>query len=156
MGTAILAFIGAVLGALISGFVYWKITQKVEANKAQIAEIEERNKFRLAALDKRMQAHQDAYKIVYQMIKVDYNSEEFGDLNKKCWKWWDKNCLYLEANARKSFNAALNAMVIFGENTPASKQARGELFNKAIDDIESGIYLPPIGDYERESKKTDR
>ena len=90
-----------------------EITQKIEFIKSQYAvlleEVKVRNQLKMAALDKRLQAHQEAFSLWSRMNKTPYG-EEFKKLYVECSHWWDNNCLYLDQNVRSEFLRSITAM----------------------------------------------
>ncbi len=86
-----------------------KITAEIEKARAPFAiELERHkteNQLRLAAVDRRMQAHQEAYTLWWELmgnVHRDGNSSTVI----KCQEWWSRNCLYLEARPREAFSRA--------------------------------------------------
>jgi hypothetical protein len=83
-----------------------EITKKIEGVKLQFAEVLEDRKaahqMRMAALDRRLEAHQEAFALWRELVAMVY-SPEIGAIVLKCQDWWDKNCLYLEPDVRQAF-----------------------------------------------------
>lgn len=94
-----------------------KLTRVVESVKAesakQLAEIQHqntvlieqlrsRNQMRMAAIDKRLQAHQEAFKF-WRRLYQHAHSDEIGAIVQECQVWWEDNCLYLDRTARDAF-----------------------------------------------------
>jgi predicted acyl esterase len=121
MLTILLALIGSALGTYLTGYLTEKgkglatkedigrVTTIVEEIKAQhAAELENlksENQLKMAALDKRLQAHQEAFALwrrIYQAVHTD----EIGAVVSQCQAWWDSNCLYLSQDARQAFSDA--------------------------------------------------
>ena len=127
-----------VLGALFRGYLNKKgenlatkqdiaeITDKIEQVKSEYTErLEEikqqnrllleyaqyKNQLRLAALNRRLEVHQQAYALLQELQGARGEStknsgvvsREIEDVIAKCWQWWSNNCLYLEADAREKF-----------------------------------------------------
>jgi hypothetical protein len=63
------------------------------------------NQLRMAALDRRLQAHQEAFSL-WRRLLFSVHSEHVGRIVAECQEWWTNNCLYLEAEARDAFNTA--------------------------------------------------
>lgn len=86
-----------------------RITQIVEDVKLQNAELLEsvktKNQLRLAALDQRLRAHQEAYGL-WREINGAVDTTRIDDVVARCDKWWGENNLYLEPEARAAFLAA--------------------------------------------------
>jgi hypothetical protein len=88
------------------------ITEKIEAIRAQYAvlaeELKARHQLRLAALDRRLQAHQEAFTL-WREVMAAAHTDEIGKVVLKCQDWWEKNCIYLEAPVREQFVSAYSA-----------------------------------------------
>src|ERR1035437_5368176 len=94
------------LGALLVG-VMTIITQLVISHKdRKMEETERKDKFRLCALDIRLQKHQEAYSLWEKMrhfyLTVDTDEEKRKTLN-DCRQWWIDNCLYLTEESSIAF-----------------------------------------------------
>jgi hypothetical protein len=83
-----------------------EITDKIEDVKAYYQSILEnlksKHQLRLAAIDKRLQAHQEAYGL-WREINGAIDRDRIEDIVLRCDKWWSKNALYLEPEPRKAF-----------------------------------------------------
>jgi len=88
------------------------ITHEIEGVKTQYAVLVEeskaRHQLRMAALDRRLQAHQEAFAL-WREILGGTHSEAIGKVVLKCQDWWERNCLYLEPDVREAFVAAYSA-----------------------------------------------
>ena len=140
---AAVGFLGILVGSIIAGTVQFVVTG---TNIKQ--------QFRIAALDKRLQAHQDAYALWRRLLIVDRQTEEVFRLLKECKEWWNNNCLYLSADAREAFRKSYIALEYLLQ--PPSIQAGREATKKDKEDLEnageiivSGVYLPSIGETEK-------
>ena len=94
-----------------------KITREVEQVKSEYTErlegiaehLRYRNQLRLAALDRRLQAHQEAYALWQNLMDNVRDREKVGDAVVKCQEWWRENSLYLDAEARRAFITAFKS-----------------------------------------------
>ena len=87
------------------------ITREVERVRheysAVLEELKARHQLRTASLDRRLQAHQEAFT---QWRTLIAGPQESGDAVVACQSWWEKNCLYLEPKVRQAFvEAYMNA-----------------------------------------------
>jgi len=87
------------------------ITNEVERVRHQygalVEELKARHQLRMAALDRRLQAHQEAFTLWRNLISEPVES---GAAVIACQTWWEQNCLYLEPNVRQAFvEAYMNA-----------------------------------------------
>ena len=91
--------VGALIGAFatLGGIIVTAIVTLKVANKA------ERNKFRLAALDKRLEAHQEAYEMCSKLIDDLIEGILTEDRKLDARTWFNKNCLYLTKESVKVF-----------------------------------------------------
>lgn len=97
-GEALFSLLGVIVGAFIpSVFKNWA------------AKLDRKNQLRLAAIDKRLEVHQEAYTMWRELIAKVHEPREIGEYVMKCQDWWYKNCLYLSPNARESFKSAYSA-----------------------------------------------
>ena len=73
---------------------------KVRATYAQhLEELRGKNQLRLAALDRRLQAHQDAYTLWLRLMRNTHKHEELSPIVIECQNG-GKNCLFLSSEAR--------------------------------------------------------
>ncbi len=83
------------------------ITDQVELVKSQysviLENIKAKNQLRLAALDKRLQAHQEAFTLWRELFSA-IHSPDIGKAVINCQEWWGKNCIYLEPEVREALN----------------------------------------------------
>src|SRR5208337_2765529 len=91
-----MSIVTLVIGAVL-GFLFNKELEKERA----------RHQLRMAALDKRLQAHQEAY-THWVSLMTNLKKSEFADTYKDCREWWVKNCIYLSPKARNEFIKAIN------------------------------------------------
>jgi hypothetical protein len=89
-----------------------EITRKVEGVRTQymslVEELKARHQLRLAAVDRRLQAHQDAFELWRKLMGATH-TEEIGKIVIECQSWWEKNCIYLEPTVREGFVTAYGA-----------------------------------------------
>jgi len=83
-----------------------RLTHEVEQVKRQHAEVLEavrfRNQLRMAGIDRRLQAHQEAFALLSALVD-QMQAPDVREQVQECVKWWQKNCLYLEPDARQAF-----------------------------------------------------
>ncbi len=133
----LVGLIGVVIGALIT-----------EYSHKQSAREDRRNQLRLAALDRRLQAHQEAFSLWRQILKDLHNNEKIGNTVMECQEWWDNNCLYLTPDARQAFVQAY----IAASHYAATMSTRDvellkhefETIKHAGDLIVQGVELPTV------------
>jgi hypothetical protein len=88
------------------------ITNEIELVRSEYAVLIEqfkaRHQLRMAALDRRLQAHQEAFELWRELLGAAH-TDGIGKVVMKCQSWWEKNCLYLEPKVREAFVAAYSA-----------------------------------------------
>jgi hypothetical protein len=88
------------------------ITRTIEGVRTQymslVEELKARHQLRLAAVDRRLQAHQEAFTL-WRKIMAAVHTEEIGNVVIECQSWWEQNCIYLEPPVRGAFVTAYGA-----------------------------------------------
>ncbi len=133
------------------------ITKKIEEIRsgynAQIeflkASLQLSNQLKLAALDKRLQKHQEAYSLWRKLLFSLNHKEKIIPAIIECENWWDENCLYLGHEARSACKKAIFEAVIFkdlaeGEPIRKSQNIVEDAGKKIVDGVNL-IYLGKEG-----------
>lgn len=76
-----------------------------------IEESKQRHALRLAALDRRLAAHQEAFAL-WRRLLSEIKGETIATIVLECQDWWEKNCLYLEPGVRDAFFRAYSAAIL--------------------------------------------
>ena len=140
--SAVVALIGVLVGSVITSVVqYW------------IAETRRSQELRLAALDRRLESSQRAYHLWRRLVFADKRSREVFDVIQECQDWWDRNCIYLDAEAREAFLRAFHAASDHDAYVAAhaDKTLLMDTMQTAVgagDLILKGVALPSIGEIE--------
>ena len=92
---AVIAFLGVLLGGLISGFIQYSMS---EASRKQ--------QLRLAALDKRLQTAQEAYTLWRKLLRLPHPDEPddgtpVEDTLRNCRDWWETILCFLQQKREK-------------------------------------------------------
>jgi hypothetical protein len=138
---ALLSLISAIIGGLIA-----------TSSQAWGSALDRQNQLRLAAIEKRLQAHQEAYALWRNLIFTTIEHEEGTKLILECQTWWNNNCLYLDPKARKAFFDAYMAasdhpkFLRAGDSTIVKDNY--DRLSGAGEIIVSSISLPTIGELE--------
>jgi hypothetical protein len=178
----VLTLVAFAVGALLGAYLKKKgenlatredvgaITEKVESIKtehaARLQELAHQNRqileqqtrrhqLRLAALDKRLTAHQEAYALWRKLMRAAVATDPavLPEVVSDCQGWWQDNCLFLTAEARDAFHKAFHCA-----EKHADYQRDGDLDGRkknwsairaAGEAIVRGVELPSLG--ERES-----
>ena len=139
-----IGFLGVIIGVISAA-----ITQFIVANRMQQIQL------RLAALDRRLIAHQEAFTLWRDILSNVHDVEANKVTVAECQVWWNHNCLYLDPSARRAFQIAY----ISASNHPSLLSVPGgsEVVKRNWEDIEragkeivKGASLPSLG--ENESK----
>lgn len=88
------------------------ITHEIERARSEYAvlieQLKARNQLRMAALDRRLQSHQEAFELWRELLGA-VHTDGIGKVVMKCQSWWERNCLYLEPMVREAFVAAYSS-----------------------------------------------
>ncbi|WP_233810272.1 hypothetical protein [Paraburkholderia sp. HP33-1] len=118
-----------------------KLTRTVEdiktQNAARLASISHQNavlieqlkathELRFAAVDRRLQAHQEAFSRWRKLI-ANIDNKNIGHVAVECQTWWDDNALYLEPDVRNAFNRAYFAALDHRAMLESSRAAGTDL-----------------------------
>jgi hypothetical protein len=138
---ALLSLISAIVGGLIA-----------TSSQAWISAQDRHNQLRLAALDKRLEVHQQAYTRWRKLLFNIGNEETIKDIIIDSQTWWEENCLYLDPKARKLFylavqRAGLHAAFLRERNVNII-QGNVEFIESVGEAILAGVALPTIGEFE--------
>jgi hypothetical protein len=146
---AVTAFLGVLLGGSIAGFIqYW------------ISELDRDQQLRLAALDRRLQAHQESYTLWRKLLFADKRNEEVHNVVEECQEWWESNCIFLTSEAREAFlKAYLSAsdhsrFLAAHDDAELIKMTWNDVI-RAGDIILRGVRLPSLSGLE-EKRVNDR
>ncbi|SIS16515.1 hypothetical protein SAMN05878276_2753 [Aquipseudomonas alcaligenes] len=129
-----------------------KITQEVESVKNQYAilleELKAKHQLRLAAIDKRLEAHQQAFTL-WRGLLAEVHGPNIGRQVMTCQSWWEANCLYLEPVAREAFSAAyssanLHASLLQNRNDVESVKSNWRIIISAGATILEAAQLPGL------------
>lgn len=139
--SALLGFLGAVLGAGIGAYFTWRSSER-----------HAKDQFRLAALEKRLEVHQEAY-VLWDELFSHLHDKNISDIVLKCQEWWVSHCLYLEPKSREAFYRAYTLAHTFQQISQDDKMKKEhfELIQDAGRIIAEGVSLPAIqgGEHKR-------
>jgi hypothetical protein len=130
-----------------------KITDDIEKVKSTYNQLLEtlkaQHQLRLAAIDKRLQAHQEAF-CLWRKINNALGTDLLPEIIKECDDWWGNNSLYLEAEPRKAFLAAwvsARDLKWYQDNNEASlvTKCRQDI-NYAGEAITKAVELPTLNE----------
>lgn len=124
--------LGTTAGAIATYFAMRQQTRvAIEAVKTQveIARAERRSAFALAALEKRLEIHQEAYRH-WTDLYWNWHKDAARDIAHRCQEFWYANCMYLDPASRDSFKRILFHAGTFHSYDDAMKQ---QVFDQLTD-----------------------
>lgn len=106
------------LGVLITLWVTIQNSKKIGEQSKTTALLVERyrthSQFQMACLDRRLQAHQEAF-IFWSRLMKPSSDEKFKEAHHEASIWWDRNCLYLDPVVQQAFLRAISGAMIHHE-----------------------------------------
>ena len=119
-----------------------------QENRLLLEQTKQKHQLSLAALEQRLEAHQQAYALWWGLATAAHDETGWEHVH-KCQDWWVKHCLYLDAEARQAFRLAYHAAA----DHKSFKDAREvdlikENWKKIIDAGEAivkAVNLPSLG-----------
>jgi len=159
----LLSFLGGYFGSFIKKKGEIAATKKhteelqktLHQNKILLEEHRTHSSLRMAAIDKRLQVHQEAYTLWKKLLSAIHD-EIIGEVVVECQGWWDKNCLYLSPESREAFYTAFQCAFNHKSylNVPPEMKDK-DLINSNFDKITkageiivSSVELPSLGEAE--------
>jgi hypothetical protein len=133
-----------------------EITRKVEGVRTQyvslVEELKARHQLRLAAVDRRLQAHQDAFTLWRKLLAVTH-TEEASKVVIECQTWWEENCIYLEPDVREGFLVAYGAAnshnaLLKGRAEVSLIQSNWKLITEFPNLLFKAVQLPALSELE--------
>jgi hypothetical protein len=126
-----------IIGVLSGLWIAFYVSKKERKQKDIITESERINRYRLSAISERLQVHQRAFEIWYDISLSIHDDESRVKNTNHAREFWVKNCLYLTPKCRDKFNEFINLYdnyktqwLIWREASPEEKKIRSnELFS---------------------------
>lgn len=147
------------------------LTRLVEDVKLQtsltVEQFKAKHQLRMAAVDRRLQAHQEAFALWRKLVANAYDEKNIGSVVMECQSWWEQNCLYLEPEVRRAlsdsyiFAAGHKKLVESGSYVPrgdaliASIQESWKRVIDAGNVILAAMELPPLAEQEMKPFKPE-
>lgn len=109
-------------------------------------------RLRLAAAERRLEAHQQAFSLWRKLVS-NVHSESQRAVVSECYLWWENNCIYLGSAAREAFSDAYLAANIHPSllKDPKNLEAINKNWDKIMiagSKIVEGADLPALGERE--------
>ena len=151
-GAAVLSSIGMIFNVIITVTGNRSTSREIANLQSRHAEsleqAKQRHQLSLAALDRRLQVHQEAYALWRKFSTAAHDKNDMDCLATECEDWWLKNCLYLSTEAREAFFVAWQAASHHKEFVDIGDLALIDKNNKKIADavipILKGVALPSL------------
>ena len=119
---------------------------------ASVENLKGRHQLRMAAIDARLRAHQEAFTLWRELGGV-VHTEHAGTTVLKCQKWWEENCIYLEPKVRAGFveaysSASSHYQLVQGRTNAELVTSNWDRFKKFPDILFDAVALPGLTDRE--------
>jgi len=101
--------IGTLAGALVGGAIAMLVSHRQVQHQRAVEREKQRHDLRLAALERRLAAHQEAYALWWKLLGSVHKEDEAGKAVMECQEWWVHNRLYLEPEVAQAFSLAYHA-----------------------------------------------
>ncbi len=146
---ALLSLISAIIGGLIA-----------TSSQAWVSAQDRQNQLRLASVEKRLTAHQQAYSLWRRILANLGNEKALGDVVLESQTWWENNCLYLDSNAREAFvrahlSAGSHKVMVLSRDIALIEKSMQTIIN-AGQAIVAGVSLPTIGEFENKTLSDEK
>ena len=142
-----------------------KITDRIESAKSPysvaLEELKGKHQMRLAAVESRLKAHQDAFTLWRELLAAVHDPSIHAVVI-RCQTWWNQHCLYLEPEAREAFSLAYSYASMHGSLLASRAEmkdikANWEGIMRAGEVLVQAVKLPGLTDAERkEVEKLER
>ncbi len=124
-----------------------------QQNRLILEHTKRKHQLSLAALDRRLETHQQAFALWWKLLRAVHDDKRIGDVVMECQDWWVKNCLYLDAEARQAFKMAYHAAsdhrgFLRPEFDAAGARENWKRITDAAEAIVKGVELPSLGEEE--------
>ena len=122
--TELLKIVGTAVITTVSTYI---VLRKKLKHELSIFLEAEKNKFRLAAIDKKLQTAQEAYSYSLEFPRLALESAGIGEIKDedefaRILDWWKNNSLYLSAEVRSEFHQCLKIVSFYGISHKLSRE----------------------------------
>ena len=135
-----------------------RITHEIEGVKQHYAvlieQIRSTQQLRMAAVERRLQAHQEAFALWRHLVSANHTID-IGQAVVDCQAWWENNCLFLEPAAREAFSEAYtcahahSALVNGGEASAQHARENWTRIMRAGQVLVEAVQLPGLTSVEQ-------
>ncbi|MCK5454062.1 MAG: hypothetical protein KAJ16_06860 [Calditrichia bacterium] len=106
---------------------------------------EQYDRYRTASIEKRLECHQRAFALTYE-IQKGATTEKHQNIFNKCHQWWSENTFYLEPQTRKAFQECYWQLLLFNKGNQEPQIIEKRLnFNKSTEPQTRKIISEEIG-----------
>jgi hypothetical protein len=134
-----LALVRVWLRAFVKTSVKESIKHEFEVQRQQMRQdfereqsaLERKDRFRLAALDRRLDTHQRAFSLAIEMMSSIHLIQERTAVVEKCETFWKNYCLFLGNRSRQQFKETMNKYFLLDLETKQQIKKSEELFKMA-------------------------
>jgi hypothetical protein len=137
----------------VKSFYANELKQLEHGHELLLEELRGKHQLRMAAVDKRLEVHQQAYTL-WRKLLANLYSNDINSIVFECQEWWRSNCLYLAPAARGAFRLAYAAAAshrnLLAGAGGADEKGNYEVILRAGEAIVSGVELPTLGEREAE------
>lgn len=127
-----------------------------QQHRFEIQKLDQFNNLRMAALDKRLEVHQEAYELVFGMLEALGDREREIEILKKANEFWKTKSLYVSEAVRETIDRAMIATNAHASTFSGSSPVRPEDNRKRISDalraIEAAVNLPSFANAAEEEE----
>lgn len=85
------------------------VQQHSHEHQERLERLNREHAMRMAALEKRLEAHQQAYALWRKLVANVHHRDKVGSVVLECQDWWQNRCLYLDPEARQAFYMAYSS-----------------------------------------------
>ena len=131
---ALLTLVGGLVGSLVT---------------LSVARATRKEGLRLAAVEKRLAVHQEAYSLWWRLLKNLHERVALHESVVACQEWWYQNCLYLDPASRQAFAVGCGDATIFNDiREPDEKKRVFHSLIGVLGSLARGVELPTLGEHE--------
>lgn len=140
-----------VFGVLVTCLVTLKNSREISKYSRDttliVAKLDYHNQLKMACIDKRLTAHQEAFSWWAELLRATDN--DFLQVHMKCSQWWNNNCLYLDFTIQRDFlnaitQAKIHHQLVRAKGSELQIQTAWAKFEKFPESLFAAIQLPPL------------
>ena len=150
MDSTLIVAIFSVVGGIVGGFIaiggQYFLFKKESTFRKLLRDADREDKFKLIALDKRLEKHQEAYSHWVDLIRAIYDKgTKKQDAVSKCFEFWNNNCLYLDMESSKALKDCAMDVSMYSEYLQVNKEAKRDGQQRIYDTNEMWDTIMSVG-----------